>query len=100
MPTVTAGEVNIEYQLGLVRDGHIQHFAGYLPGDNDTHIPAVFTNIKPGSKVSAGGLNIHAVPYVPNGSLPEQYAGGTRFPVHFCKNSGECKVGKAVTPRR
>ena len=95
MPTVTAGEVNIEYQLGLVRDGHIQHFAGYLPGDNDTHIPAVFTNIKPGSKVSAGGLNIHAVPYVPNGSLPEKYADGKRIPVHLCKDSGECKAGKA-----
>ena len=87
MPTVTAGEVNIEYQLGLVRDGHIQHFAGYLPGDNDTPIPAVFTKIKPGKNVSGGGLSIHAVPYVPNGSLPEQYAGGKRFPVHLCKNS-------------
>ena len=87
MPTVTAGEVNIEYQLGLVRDAHIQHFAGYLPGDDDTLIPAVFTNIKLGKKVSEGGLGIHAVPYVPNGSLPEQYAGGKRFPVHLCKNS-------------
>ena len=62
MPTVTAGEVNIEYQLGLVRDGHIQHFAGYLPGDNDASIPAVFTDIKPGKKVSQGGLNPHAIP--------------------------------------
>ena len=94
MPTVTAGEVNIEYQLGLVRDGHIQHFAGYLPGDNDTPIPAVFTKIKPGKSVSGGGLSIHAVPYVPNGSLPEKYAEDKRIPVHLCKNSGECTAGK------
>ena len=38
---------------------------------------------------------MHAVPYVPNGSLPEQYAGGQGFPVHLCKDSGECKAGKA-----
>ena len=95
MPTVTAGEVNIEYQLGLVRDGHIQHFAGYLPGDNDASIPAVFTDIKPGKKVSHGGLNLSAVPYVPGGSVPEQYAGGKRITVHLCKEQGECKAGKA-----
>ena len=86
MPTVTAGEVNIEYQLGLVRDGHIQHFAGYLPGDNDASIPAVFTDIKPGKKVSHGGLNLSAVPYVPGGSVPEQYAGGKRITVHLCRS--------------
>ena len=95
MPTVTAGEVNIEYQLGLVRDGHIQHFAGYLPGDNDASIPAVFTDIKPGKKVSHGGLNLSAVPYVPGGSVPEQYAGGKRITVHLCKEQGECKAGKS-----
>ena len=61
MPTVTAGEVNIEYQLGLVRDGHIQHFAGYLPGDNDTFIPAVLTVIAAAKKVSKKGLSLSSV---------------------------------------
>ena len=76
MPTVTAGEVNVEYRLGLVRDGAIQHFAGYLPGDNGAFIAAVFTNIKPDKTVSQQGLNLTAIPYMPNGSVPEQYAGG------------------------
>ena len=82
MPTVTAGQVNVEYQLGLVRDGAIQHFAGYLPGDNDTFIPAVLTVIAAAKKVSKKGLNVIAIPHVPNGSLPEQHAGGARITVH------------------
>ena len=44
MPSVTAGSVETEYQLGLVRDGAIQHFAGYLPGDQDESIAVVFTD--------------------------------------------------------
>ena len=95
MPTVNGGEVNVEFQLGLVRDGASQHFAGYLPGDNDASIAAVFKDTKPGTKVSQKGLNLTAIPHVPNGSVPEQCAGGQRVEVHLCKDQGECKAGKA-----
>ena len=78
MPSVSAGSVNVEYQLGLVRDGAIQHFAGYLPGDGDTFVAAVFTDIKPSSKVAKKGLNLTAIPLVPTGSVPEKYAESLR----------------------
>ena len=95
MPSVSAGSVNVEYQLGLVRDGAIQHFAGYLPGDGDTFVAAVFTDIKPSSKVAKKGLNLTAIPLVPTGSVPEKYADGQRIQVHLCMEQGECKGGKA-----
>ena len=97
MPTVTAGEVNVEYRLGLVRDGAIQHFAGYLPGDNDASIPAAFTDIQAGQagkKVTQKALNLTVIPHVPNGSVPEQYASGQRVQLHLCREQGQCKAGK------
>ena len=63
MPLVTVGTVAVEYQLGLVKDGAIQHIAGYLPGDNDEPIPTIFKDLQPGSQVNKSGLNLTAMPY-------------------------------------
>ena len=84
MPSVTAGSVETEYQLGLVRDGAIQHFAGYLPGDQDESIAVVFTDIQP-ANVGKKGLNLTAIPFVPNGNLPGKYTervAGSSAPLH------------------
>ena len=94
MPVVTAGSVNVEYQLGLVRDGAIQHIAGYLPGDNDAFVAALFTDIRSSNKVGKSGLNLTALPHVPNGTVPDKYSDGQRVQVHFCMEQGECKAGK------
>ena len=85
MPSVTAGSVETEYQLGLVRDGAIQHFAGYLPGDQDESIAVVLTDIQPSKKVGKKGLNLTAIPFVPNGNLPGKYTervAGSSAPLH------------------
>ena len=95
MPSVTAGSVETEYQLGLVRDGAIQHFAGYLPGDQDESIAVVFTDIQPSKKVRKKGLNLTAIPFVPNGNLPGKYTNGLRVQVHLCMGQGECTAGKS-----
>mgnify|MGYP004263070377 CR=1 FL=1 len=61
MPLVTVGSVTVEYQLGLVKDGAIQHIAGYLPGDDDSPIPTIFKDLQPGTKVNKSGLNLTAM---------------------------------------
>ena len=43
MPTVNAGVANVDYQLGFVKDGHVQLFAGCLPGDDDGFIVTICT---------------------------------------------------------
>ena len=63
MPLVTVGSVTVEYQLGLVKDGAIQHIAGYLSADDDSPIPTIFKDLQPGTKVNKSGLNLTAMPY-------------------------------------
>ena len=82
MPLVTVGSVTVEYQLGLVKDGAIQHIAGYLPGDDDSPIPTIFKDLQPGNKVNKSGLNLTATPFVPNGTLPQKFATG-RVKLHL-----------------
>ena len=67
MPLVTVGSVTVEYQLGLVKDGAIQHIGGYLPGDDDALIPTIFKDMQPGSNVNKSGLNLTAMPLVRTG---------------------------------
>ena len=93
MPLVTVGSVTVEYQLGLVKDGAIQHIAGYLPGDDDSPIPTIFKDLQPGSKVNKSGLNLTAMPFVPNGTLPQKFATG-RVKLHLCTTE-TCTAGKA-----
>ena len=93
MPLVTVGSITVEYQLGLVKDGAIQHIAGYLPGDDDALIPTIFKDLQPGSKVNKSGLNLTAMPLVPNGTLPQKFANG-RVKLHLCTTE-TCTAGKA-----
>ena len=83
MPSVTAGAVNIEYQLELVRDGAIQHFVGYLPEDQDAAVAAVSTDIRPRKKVAKSGLNLSLTVHMPNGTVPENYADWQRVQMHL-----------------
>ena len=92
MPLVTVGSITVEYQLGLVKDGAIQHLAGYLPGDDDSPIPTIFKDLQPGSKVNKSGLNLTAFPVVPNGTLPQKFANG-RVKLHLCTTE-TCTAGK------
>ena len=70
MPIVNAGNVNVDYQMGLVKDGAIQHIAGYLPGDDGEFLAAVFTDLQPTGKwPNKKGLNLTAVPLIPNGEV-------------------------------
>ena len=84
MPLVTVGSVTVEYQLGLVKDGAIQHIAGYLSADDDSPIPTIFKDLQPGTKVNKSGLNLTAMPFVPNGTLPQKNRKrpGEASPVH------------------
>ena len=84
MPLVTVGSVTVEYQLGLVKDGAIQHIPGYVPGDDDAPIPTVLKDLQPGSKVNKSSLNLTAMPLFPNGTLPQKFANG-RVKLHLCK---------------
>ena len=92
MPLVTVGSITVEYQLGLVKDGAIQHLAGYLPGDDDSPIPTIFKDLQPGSKVNKSGLNLTAFPVVPNGTLPQKFANG-RVKLHLCTTE-TCTAGR------
>ena len=92
MPLVTVGIVAVEYQPRLVKDGAIQHIAGYLPGDDDAPIPTIFKDLQPGSQVNKSGLNLTAMPLVPNGTLPQKFASG-RLKLHLCTKE-TCMAGK------
>ena len=82
----------MEYQLGLVKDGAIQHIAGYLPGEGDAFIATIFTDPKPDNKVNKPRLNLTAMPLVPNGTLPQKFAKG-RVKLHLCTTE-TCTAGK------
>ena len=104
MPLVTVGTVAVEYQLGLVKDGAIQHIAGYLPGDNDEPIPTIFKDLQPGSQVNKSGLNLTAMPLVPNGAAEVRERPAEAPLVHegdlHGGEDGRSSPGRMGVPRR
>jgi hypothetical protein len=104
MPLVTVGSVTVEYQLGLVKDGAIQHIAGYLPGDDDSPIPTIFKDLQPGTKVNKSGLNLTATPFAERDSAAEvRNRPGEASPVHdgglHGRQGGRVSLGRVGIPR-